>query len=193
MSRIILASSSPRRRELLTQVGLDFEVIPSTVVEEGNPLPPAQWAEYLAGIKARDVAAQLSGEGFVIGADTIVVLDEVIYGKPLDKHDAYAMLSKLQGRSHRVITGVAIVRLTDGEVRIGHVSTTVNMRPLAAAEIKRYIATGEPMDKAGAYAIQGNGAAFIPEICGCYFNVVGLPIAHVLSVLQELGWSADDV
>lgn len=190
MTRIILASASPRRRELLAQIDLKFEVIPSLVSEEGEPLStPAKTAEYLAVIKAEDVAGKLTGDGYVIGADTIVVLDGVLYGKPVNKADARGMLTRLQGRAHQVITGIAVIRLRDKEILVEHETTTVMMRPLTLEEVDRYIDTGEPMDKAGAYAIQGRGAVFIPSISGCYFNVVGLPLARLLSMLNKLGWS----
>lgn len=190
MSRIILASASPRRRELLDQIGLEFSIIPSFVAEEGDLPSPEETAEHLAVIKAQDVAGRLDGDGYVIGADTIVVVDGAIYGKPADKEDARRMLIRLQGREHQVITGLAVIRLRDGETITGHEITTVIMRPLSMGEIDGYIATGEPMDKAGAYAIQGRGAVFIPGIRGCYFNVVGLPLARLLSMLYDLGWSS---
>lgn len=192
-SRIVLASASPRRRELLEQIGLKFIVLPSLVSEEGQCLPPGEWAEHLAVRKAQDVAANLSGLGYVIGADTLVVLDGAVYGKPVDAQDACRMLTDLQGRKHEVITGIAVVRIQDGAVRVGYETTTVEMRALTTAEIKTYVETTEPMDKAGAYAIQGRGAVFIPKICGCYFNVVGLPLARLTAMLEDLGWSADHV
>lgn len=189
MSRIVLASASPRRQELLAQVGLRFEVMPSAVAEEMRPLPPAEMAEYLAAIKAQDVAGKIAGDGYVIGADTIVVVDEDIYGKPVNKQDARRMLLRLQGREHEVITGLAVIRLYDQQMIIGHETTIVTMRSLSLNELDNYIGTGEPMDKAGAYAIQGRGAAFITGINGCYFNVVGLPVARLLAMLSNLGWS----
>lgn len=193
VSRIVLASASPRRQELLDQIGLRFEVLPSAVSEEGQCLPPGDWAEYLAVLKARDIAAGLSGTGYVIGADTMVVKDGKVYGKPLDVQDAARMLTSLQGDKHEVITGIAVIRIQDGTVRSGYETTTVSMRDLSQREITRYVETGEPMDKAGAYAIQGRGAVFITGICGCHFNVVGLPLARLVTMLKSLGWNEDDV
>ncbi len=190
MSRIILASASPRRRELLAQIGLKCEVVPSDVVEEAQALAPEELAEHLAVLKAQDVAGSFTGEGYVIGADTLVVLDGVIYGKPVDRKDARRMLLHLQGREHQVITGLAVIRLADGKLLRGHEITRVSIRPLNIGEIEAYIATGEPMDKAGAYAVQGRAAMFIPRINGCYFNVVGLPLARLMDMLNAAGWSA---
>ncbi|HBS60292.1 MAG: Maf family protein [Bacillota bacterium] len=190
MSRIILASASPRRRELLAQIGLKCEVVPSDVVEEAQALAPEELAEHLAVLKAQDVAGSFTGEGYVIGADTLVVLDGVIYGKPVDRKDARRMLLHLQGREHQVITGLAVIRLEDGKLLRGHEITRVSIRPLNIGEIEAYIATGEPMDKAGAYAVQGRAAMFIPRINGCYFNVVGLPLARLMDMLNAAGWSA---
>lgn len=191
MSRIILASASPRRRELLAQIGLKCEVIPSDVVEEAKALVPEELAKQFAVLKAQNVAGRFTGEGYVIGADTIVVLDGVIYGKPVNKMDARRMLQHLQGREHQVITGLAVIRLEDGKLLRGYEVTQVSIRPLNIGEIENYIATGEPMDKAGAYAIQGRAAMFIPRICGCYFNVVGLPLARLMDMLYAAGWRAD--
>lgn len=190
MSRIILASASPRRRELLAQIGLECTVMPSSVIEEKKSLSPEKTAEYLAVIKAQDVAGKLDGDGYVIGADTMVVVDGAIYGKPADKADARRMLMGLQGREHQVITGLAVMRLRNRRMIAGHECTNVIMRSVTLDEIDDYISTGEPMDKAGAYAIQGRGAVFISGISGCYFNVVGLPLARLLSMLYDLGWNS---
>jgi septum formation protein len=189
MSRIVLASGSPRRRELLAQIGIECTVIPSSVAEDRELPSPEETAEHLAVLKAQAVAGTLEGNGYVIGADTIVVVDGTIFGKPIDKEDARRMLLRLQGREHKVITGLAVILLNSQKMIAGHEVTTVKMRPLTSEEIDGYIGTGEPMDKAGAYAIQGRGAAYIPGICGCYFTVVGLPLARLLSMLYDLGWS----
>jgi septum formation protein len=179
---LILASASPRRRELLTSLGLDFTVLPSSVDEASIPidgLTPAQTVEKLARVKAEAVA-ELYPDRLVIGADTVVVQNDVIYGKPVDAADAVRLLGLLQGQAHQVFTGVAVVA---GARCVTAIETTqVWMRPLSEAERQAYVATGEPMDKAGAYAIQGAGSVLIPRIEGCYFNVVGLPL-HRLSML----------
>lgn len=185
--RIILASSSPRRRELLRLLGLDFEVIPGKEVEypySGGD--PAAYAQDLALRKARAVAG-LAGEGLVIGADTIVLLDGRVLGKPKDEQEAEEMLSLLSGRKHQVITGVAVVEAQSGRSSLRAVKTEVAFRPLSREEIRAYIATGEPLDKAGAYGIQGYGAILVERVEGCYFNVVGLPLATLVEMLRDFG------
>jgi len=182
-SPLVLASGSPRRRELLADLGLDFEVHPSTLAEPA-PLPgerPADYALRMAALKTQDVAARFPGRT-VLGADTIVVLEDAIMGKPKDAADALAMLTRLSGRTHQVVTGFTIV-LPDGSCVSQSVSTDVDMRVSGETELKSYIATGEPMDKAGAYAIQGIGTFLVTAIRGSYTNVVGLPLARVLEVL----------
>jgi septum formation protein len=189
--RLILASASPRRRELLTQAGYSFEVRPAHIPED--PLPaedPSTYVTRLAREKAEAVYARFLTEGttpppVVLGADTTVTLDDHILGKPTDPADAARMLRLLSGRTHRVITGVAIV--TDSGTRVAAEVTSVHFRTLSDEEISAYVATDEPMDKAGAYAIQGRAARWIPRIEGCYFNVVGLPIALVATMLEEAG------
>lgn len=185
--RIVLASASPRRRELLGITGLSFEVIPSAVEESTNPgIPAASLARLLALSKARDVAARLS-DGLVIGADTIVVVDGKILGKPESPDDAAKMLRMLSGREHSVISGVAVVDAQTGREMVSHEETLVRFGPLDERVIRAYVATGEPMDKAGAYGIQGMAGMLITGICGCYFNVVGLPLARLASMLAEFG------
>ena len=186
---LVLASASPRRRELLTQAGFTFEVHPAHIPED--PLPgenPIAYVTRLAREKAENVFAQLStgpetaASLVVLGADTTVTLDDHILGKPEDAADAARMLRLLSGRTHRVITGVAIV--TAGRTEVAAEVTGVRFLNLADEEIAAYIATGEPMDKAGAYGIQGLAARWIPRIEGCYFNVVGLPLALVSTLLD---------
>lgn len=184
---IILASRSPRRRELLSQIGLKgFRVMASEVDEqvEGNP-PPGELVEELSLRKARAVGAQAGEEDLVIAADTVVVLDGAVLGKPADERDAFAMLSALSGNRHRVYTGVTVLR---GERALTeHEETLVAFRELEPDEISAYIATGEPMDKAGAYGIQGLGSLLVSRLEGDYFNVMGLPLFRLGKMLTAFG------
>ncbi len=174
----------------MRQVGLDFEVEPSRIQERVViGLGPAEMAERLALEKAISVAAGRK-EGLVIGADTVVVLDGRILGKPADREEAALMLDSLSGREHKVITGIAIVDASTGKSRSDRVVTSVQFAPLDRRTIERYVATGEPMDKAGAYAIQGHGALLIEGITGCYYNVVGLPLRRLAELLAEFGYDA---
>lgn len=183
---VILASASPRRQELLQQVGCEFRVVTSDIIEEHNrQCPPAELAVSLASAKALDVAARVDDGEVIIGADTIVVLQGQVYGKPVDEDDARRMLTGLAGREHHVITGVAVVK--GDSIWTDFAVTAVTITALSAGEIERYIATGEPMDKAGAYAIQGIGALFIESIGGCYSNVVGLPLFTLSGLLKKTG------
>lgn len=188
MKRIILASQSPRRRELLTQIGLKFEVIPSTVEEVITSANPVEVVQELAQQKARDVAEVAGREMakdslLVIGADTIVVYEGKILGKPEDKEDAVRMLTMLQGKEHSVYTGVALL---SGEQEIVFAEETrVQMCSMTPEEILWYVNTGEPMDKAGAYGIQGLCARFIRQIQGDYNNVVGLPVGRIYQELKK--------
>jgi len=190
---LVLASASPRRRELLSQAGFSFEVHPTQIPED--PIPgenPVAYVTRLAREKAEAVYAEITKAAAseqrasaalqVLGADTTVTLDDQILGKPADSADAARMLRLLSGRTHRVITGVALV--TANSTEVASETTTVQFLALSDEEIAAYIATGEPMDKAGAYAIQGHAARWIPRIDGDYFNVVGLPIALVSALLE---------
>lgn len=184
--KIILASASPRRKELLAQMGLSFSCMPSQKEEQISSDAPNQAVMELAFQKAWDIFQQTEGEVLVIGADTLVVCQGQILGKPKSEKEAFQMLSLLQGGSHLVYTGVALLyRNIKKELvkKIFEEHTTVRMYPMTEAEIDAYIATKEPMDKAGAYAIQGKGAVYIQGIDGEYNTVVGLPIARVY---QEL-------
>lgn len=188
MSRIILASQSPRRRELLGQMGFqDFEIIPAVGEEEADSsLPITEYVEQLALHKAAEVAARVNDpDAIVIGADTIVVHHDEILGKPRNQAHAFQMLSNLSGSRHMVYTGVALIQ---GERRItGHEGTKVRFCALTEQEILAYIATGEPMDKAGAYGIQGRGGLLVDSIEGDFYNVVGLPICRLSRMLAGLG------
>lgn len=180
---IVLASASPRRKELLAQAGFTFSVAVSGVAEVREPgESPYAFASRLAREKAQDVAARMPEGNIILGADTVVVCDGAVLGKPVDAEDAKRMLAMLAGRTHQVITGVCV--LTGGEVETAAEVTMVQMLTLSAAEIDEYVASGEPMDKAGGYAIQGRAARWIPRIQGCYFNVVGLPLALTTAMLQ---------
>src|SRR5579862_5042741 len=188
---LVLASASPRRRELLAQAGFSFEVRPAHIPEDPNDgEDPIAYVTRLAREKAEVVYRELADGGalseelFVLGADTTVTLDNHILGKPEDAADAARMLRMLSGRSHRVITGVAVVTQKRSEVAAE--ATAVRFLTLSDEEIAAYVASGEPMDKAGAYAIQGRAARWIPRIEGCYFNVVGLPLALVTTMLDEI-------
>lgn len=190
--KLILASASPRRAEILHDAGFSFHVVSSAVDE--TPFPeesPEDMVQRLADAKAELVAARAVGPGIVIAADTAVTLDGQIFGKPRSSDDARRMLEKLSGRTHAVLTGVTLIRLPDAERRSFVESTLVHFAQLSAEDITRYLASGEPHDKAGAYAIQGLGGRFIPRIEGDYFNVVGLPLARVTQALAELGWGED--
>ena len=183
---IVLASASPRRQALLTQVGLHFEQLPADADEtwpEG--LAPEPAAALLAERKAMAVATD-HARAIVIGADTVVVVDGRPLGKPASDDDALAMLTLLAGRTHTVITGLALVDGATGERITDAVLTDVTMRRACAAELEAYVATGEPRDKAGAYGIQGYGAGLVTDVRGCYFNVVGLPITRMIHHLQRL-------
>ncbi len=184
---IILASTSPRRRELLRQIGLRFTTDPAEVDERVLPgESPETYAVRVAVEKAR-VAAGRTKTGIVIAADTIVVSDKEILGKPVDVKDAERMLTILSGRAHRVITGLAVMDASTVKLLTGTSVTEVWFRDLSIGEILSYIASGEPLDKAGAYGIQEKGALFVRRIEGCYFNVVGLPLSLLGELLREFG------
>ena len=187
MAQIVLASGSPRRRELLERIGVTDFVVRTPEVEESFPegLMPEKVVAYISREKA-DAAAKLCGpEEIVITADTMVFLDDQRLGKPSDEADALRMLTMLQGRRHTVCTGVSVCqglkRLTETE------STDVFFRPATEAELRRYIATGEPMDKAGAYGVQGRGALLVERLEGDFFNVMGLPVLRLARMLEKFG------
>jgi septum formation protein len=184
--QLILASSSPRRKKLLRQVGLSFLVKPSSVEERFRSTEsPAQNAKRIAMEKALNVRDSLKS-GIIIGADTIVVLGKTILGKPKDKEDAQRMLRMLSGKTHRVYTGFALVDVETGRRYAGVEETSVTFRKLSADEIRRYVTSGSPMDKAGAYGIQDDyGAVFVEKVEGCFYNVMGFPLSRFFTVLNQ--------
>lgn len=185
-SVVILASASPRRRELLASVCAEFAVMPSEVDEALPSLPPAQAAADLALRKARAVAARVS-RGLVLGADTLVVVDGAILGKPADDDAARAMLRRLRGRWHEVVTGLAVVDAATGREATAVETSRVLMADYPEAEIEVYVASGAPLDKAGAYAIQDRGGALVDGLVGSYTNVVGLPLEATRRLLSDFG------
>ena len=192
--KVILASASPRRAEILRDAGISFSVLSSAVDE--TPYfneNPADLVQRLANAKADLVAARAVGPAIVVAADTVVVLDGHILGKPRSNDDARLMLEQLSGRTHSVLTGVSLVRLPDAERRQFVETTLVHFAPISTEEISRYLTSEEPHDKAGAYGIQGRAGRYIPRIEGCYFNVVGLPLSRLLTSLHELGWSEQEL
>ena len=181
--RLILASGSPRRRELLTKMGYEFEIrIPD--VDEHVPGPAREVVDILSRRKADAVAAQLN-DGIVIASDTLVALNNEVLGKPANEADAHRMLSELSGNSHEVYTGVTLVDAANGRRMTRVVCTRVHFRALTDDEIRAYIRTGEPMDKAGAYAIQGGAHGFVSKFEGSYENVIGFPVSDIEAMLKE--------
>lgn len=185
--KIILASGSPRRREILEQAGISFEVVPSAVEEDVCEIEPAKTVEQLSMRKAIDVAGRQTEDCIVVGADTVVVLEGRILGKPVNEEAAVQMIRSIQGRFHSVYTGVTLLHKRNGEIetQVFHEKTEVEVVPMEEDEIKNYVAMGESMDKAGAYGIQGAFAAYIKGIKGDYYNVVGFPICHFMQVLKN--------
>ncbi len=184
---IILASKSPRRRALLEQMGVrDFRILTPDIDEHmDRALPPAELVRQISLEKAQAVAAQADPNTVVIAADTVVALDGAVLGKPADEEEAFRMLSLLSGNRHQVYTGLTVLR--GEQVFSQWEETAVTFRPLTAEEIEAYIATGEPMDKAGAYGIQGYGSLLIEGISGDYYNVMGLPVCRLGQILGQLG------
>jgi septum formation protein len=188
--KYVLASKSPRRKKLLEQIGLTFEVKPSSVKEkevyfDGSP---KEYAQALAEMKAQNIAAEYKhSDTIIIGADTIVVLDGKTLNKPIDNNNAIEMLKSLSGRTHTVLTGVALIDCVSG-IMLSNIQTTqVTFRELDDDEIESYVAGGSPMDKAGAYGIQDDfGAVFVSEIAGCYYNIVGFPLEMFYTMLKNL-------
>ena len=190
--KIILASNSPRRAEILREAGIAHEILAAQIDETALPgeTGPAMVAR-LAEAKARAVAAKFDAgdhEWVIVGADTTVELECEIFGKPRDSAHAREILARLSGRTHHVLTGIFLLRLPGNATRAAVEKSSVTFAPIDEREIDAYVATGEPLGKAGAYAIQGLAGRFIPKIEGCYFNVVGLPLARLYALLRELGW-----
>ncbi len=191
MPEIILASASPRRADLLRQIGVPFRVAPSAVDEEEHlsstpEARPEDLATRLALAKAETVGRRLA-QGLVLGADTMVVCDDVVLGKPRDAAEAQKFLFRLSGRTHRVITGIALLEVETGRAEVAAAVTAVRMRPFGLAEAAAYVATGEPMDKAGGYAVQGRGTLLVESVEGEYSNVVGLPLVTLAKLLRRFG------
>lgn len=194
MSRLILASASPRRRELLTRIGLSFEVLPARGEENPRSAIPEEMVQELSAGKALEIYGSLEEqekeEAVIIGADTLVAFENRVMGKPHDEKDAFDMLFLLQGKTHQVYTGVTLLYTPKGETACKKLTfvekTDVTMYPMTEQEILEYIATGEPMDKAGAYGIQGRCAAYVREIYGDYNNVVGLPVSRLYQELKRI-------
>jgi septum formation protein len=185
--RLILASASPRRAEILRSAGLFFDVLPTEIDESQQAgESPRALVERLAREKAMAATKHTRGPALLLGADTVVVADEAVMGKPRDADDARTMLRKLSGRKHRVLTGIALLRLPDGMIRTAVEETKVFFSSLTEDDITGYIATGEPFGKAGAYAIQGHGGRFVERIEGDYSNVVGLPLARFQYLMLEM-------
>ena len=185
---LILASASPRRAALLSQIGLTFNIHPSDAAEPPHNIytnkPASEVTQELALLKASSVA-QHYDDSLIIGADTLVSLEGKFLGKPVDDADALVMLTSLSNTCHKVVTGVAFIDASSGRERVWSETTHVYFRKLQRTEITTYIASGEPSDKAGAYGIQGRAAAFVRRIDGCYFNVVGLPLASLVEHLSN--------
>jgi len=190
--KLILASASPRRAQILRDAGIPFEIARANVSERRKRGENAvAMTRRLAQAKAEAIARKLEKEhleAIVVGADTTVEVKGELLGKPQSSAEARKMLRKLAGRTHRVVTSVAAIRLSDHAEVIVTETTRVRFAPLSAEDIAEYVATGEPLDKAGAYAVQGIGGRFIESIEGCYFNVVGLPLARLYRMLSGLGW-----
>lgn len=187
--KLILASASERRHELLKRLTSDFEIMISGYDEE-KVIFEGDCSEYVKKIstgKAEDIAAKLKGDFLVLGCDTIVAFDGKVLGKPKDKEDAKRMLMMLSGGVHQVYSGITLYHTASGKIVSDYVKTDVKFSHISEKEVDKYIETGEPMDKAGAYGIQGYGGVFVEEIHGCYYNVVGLPLNRLNCLLKDMG------
>ena len=186
LPKIVLASSSPRRVKLLKQLGVSFVVVEPDGVHEEEDGVPEEVVLRNAQVKAGYVASTME-EGIVVGADTIVVLDDEIIGKAMTDEEATEMLGALQGRTHTVLTGLVVMDASSGRMETDVVETRVTFQPLSTEEVARYVATGEPIGKAGGYAVQELGAVFVEEVDGCFYNVVGLPLARLNTLVRRFG------
>lgn len=188
IERLVLASASPRRKELLAQIGITPEIVPSTIEEKITTSVPEEAVMELSRQKAKDVASRMQPGTYVIGADTVVAAGGEILGKPVSHEDAYRMISLMEGRTHQVYTGVTLVYCGDrgNKVRTFVEKTDVHLYPMSDGEIRAYADSADPMDKAGAYGIQGIFAAFIKGIDGDYNNVVGLPVGRVYQEIKQM-------
>jgi septum formation protein len=187
MKDIVLASASPRRSELLKRIGLEFEIIPANIDEANiRGLEPENYTVDIAHKKAVDIANKTYKSSLIIAADTVVVKGAIM-GKPTDEKEAFEMLKALQGQWHEVITGIAVIDSENKTSIMDYEKTLVKMTSLSDVEIQAYISSGEPMDKAGAYGIQGLGAMIVERIEGCYFNVVGLPLNKLNVMMRNFG------
>jgi septum formation protein len=189
--RLVLASQSPRRIEMLKLLGVTFDTMPSEIDETTELTDAPELVEFLAQAKAQHIANQLAlhdgGDTLVLGADTVVVLGNDILGKPTTREHAYQMLMRMSGRHHRVLTGVCVLSLRTGESLVKHEVSSVFFRSLDPAEVRTYAKTEEPMDKAGAYALQGAASAFVDKVDGCYSNIIGLPMPLTVKMLRQSG------
>ncbi len=183
--RLVLASGSARRRELMTKCGYEFDTVVSNADEHIEASSPIELVERLALIKAKEVSLRLGGGAVVVGSDTIVVLDGKVIGKPKDRDDAIRILAEESGRTHTVYTGIAVI--TDDSAAVDCATADVTFAKITMPEIEAYAATGEPMDKAGAYGIQGQFAMFVTNINGSYFTIMGLPIHLLYPMLKAVG------
>ena len=189
MRKLVLASASPRRRELLSKIGLKFDIVPSKYDEKLDSDDfTYEKIEKIALCKAQDIMDKVSKDAIIISADTVVVLDGKILGKPHSKQDAFDMISALSGKTHEVITAIAMIDMKNEKTICRSQSTKVKFRKIETAEIEYYVSTEEPYDKAGAYAAQGLAAIFVEKIDGCFNNVVGISVYEVAQMLKELGY-----
>lgn len=184
--KIILASASPRRRELLSNLGMVFDIFPADIEETIDPfLDPADLVKDLAWQKANHIVNKVDSPAIIIGSDTTVVIDNKILGKPADFNEAFDMLSTLSGRTHKVFTGICVIEIPQNKTITDYESTEVTFKKLSPEEIKNYISTGEPMDKAGSYGIQAIGSTLVVSVNGCYNNIVGLPVYKLSEILKQ--------